>query len=238
MTFLPVGRYLASSPTMPTMAAHVVSRNFQHSILEKSQTVLAMTAAHGHHVLILVIGFMLTSIKNAVQKKIKRQLRESMAAAILFSWNYHYYDVIRMSIIDPTHNLLLGTTQHVVSVWKQKDILDLQKIQSIVDSFVTPSDVGRIPMKIVSGFSQFTADQWRNWTLLYSLASLKGTIPLEHYDCWLLFVQASHLLCQRSITKQQVNQADMLLLEFCNTFERLYCTENLNMNLHLHGMDI
>ena len=86
---------------------------------------------------------------------------------------------------------------------------------------MTPSDVVRIPMKIMSGFSQFTADQWHNWTLLYSLSALKGIISLEHYDCWLLFVKATNLLCQSSITVQQVDQADLLLMEFCTTFKNL-----------------
>ena len=30
-----------------------------------------------------------------------------------------YYDAIRMCVVDPMHNLLLGTAHHVVSVWKQ-----------------------------------------------------------------------------------------------------------------------
>lgn len=63
------------------------------------------------------------------------------------------------------HNLPLGTAQHVVSVWNQSKLLDLALIQENVDSFVTPNDVGRIPMKIVSGFSQFTAEQWHNCIL-------------------------------------------------------------------------
>lgn len=146
-----------------------------------------------------------------------------------------YYDMIRMCVVDPMHNLLLGTAHHVVSVWKQLGLLDLTEIQSRVDSFVTPSDVGRIPLKIASGFSQFTADQWRNWVLLYSLRSVKGMIPLQHYDCWLLFVKATYLLCRKSLTIQQVDQADQLLMEFCLTFERLYGKEHLNINLHLHG---
>ena len=64
-----------------------------------------------------------------------------------------------MCVIDPMHNVLLGTAHHV---WRTLGLLDLKKIQQRVDSYVTPSDVGRIPMKIQSGFSQFTADQWRN----------------------------------------------------------------------------
>ena len=50
-------------------AYHGCSRCLKH---QKSQTTLAMTAANGHHVQMLVIGSMLTSIKNAKQKKTKR----------------------------------------------------------------------------------------------------------------------------------------------------------------------
>ena len=71
--------------------------------------------------------------------------------------------------------------------------------------------------------------------MLYSLCSLKEMIPHRDYDCWLLFVKATSLLCQRSISLQQLDNADSLLMEFCETFERLYGKEHLNINLHLHG---
>ena len=53
-------------------------------------------------------------------------------------------------------------------------------IQLHVDCFVTPPDVGRLPNKISSGFSSFTADQWKNWALIYSLVVLKPLLPLPH----------------------------------------------------------
>ena len=104
-----------------------------------------------------------------------------------------YYDVIRMCVIDPMHNLLLGTAKHMVSVWRSCGIIldkDLESIQHAVDSFTTPSDIGRIPTRISSGFSGFTADQWRNWTLLYSLCSLKRLLPQRDYVCWQKFVKS------------------------------------------------
>lgn len=109
-----------------------------------------------------------------------------------------YFDVVRMCVIDPMHNLLLGTAKHMLAVWKSSCYLgdnSLATIQRKVDSFVVPDDVGRIPSKISSGFSGFTADQWKNWTLLYSLPSLKEYLPPREYDCWLLFVKACSLLC-------------------------------------------
>ena len=94
------------------------------------------------------------------------------------------------------------------------------------------------PTKIASGFSGFSAEQWRNWTLLFSLFSLKGILPHSHYNCWQLYVKACHLICSRSISTKQVKDADMLLNEFCVTFERLYgkkyCTINLDLHGHLH----
>ena len=94
-----------------------------------------------------------------------------------------------------------------MTVWTSQGILDkkqLLNIQQKVDQFVTPPEVGRIPLKIASGFSGFTAEQWRNWCVIYSLFSLKGLIPYKDYDCWLLFVKAVSILCQRNITLEEV----------------------------------
>ena len=118
-----------------------------------------------------------------------------------------YFDPIRMCVIDPMHNLLLGTAKHMVTIWKDLKILqvnDFNNIQQKVNSFITPNDIGRIPSKISSSFSGFTAEQWRNWTLIFSLFTLKGVLPHQHYDCWLLFVKACFAICRRSITLQEV----------------------------------
>ena len=85
-----------------------------------------------------------------------------------------YFDPVMMCVIDPMHNLLLGTAKHMLSVWKEKEILKsnhFEIIQECVGSFVTPSDVGRIPSKIASGFSSFTAEQWKNWTAIFLIFS-------------------------------------------------------------------
>ena len=91
-------------------------------------------------------------------------------------------------------------------------------IQSSVDKFITPADIGRIPHKISSLFSLFTADQWKNWTLIYSTIVLKPVIPNEHYQCWCLFVEACHLLCSRAISHSGVTCLDSLFLCFCEIF--------------------
>lgn len=113
----------------------------------------------------------------------------------------------------------------MLSVWMSKDLIEqshLASIQNIADRFVTPTDIGRIPSKIASGFSSFTAEQWRNWILIYSLCSLKEVLPHQHYDCWLLFVQ-------------ELDKADDFLMDFCSTFESLYGKQSYTINIYLHG---
>lgn len=149
-----------------------------------------------------------------------------------------YFDPIRMTIVDPMHNLLLGTAKHIFTIWSDLQLIgpqELKVIQDSVDNFVTPGDIGRIPGKIASGFSGFTADQWRNWTTIFSLSSLKNVLPAQHFECWQRFVKACHLYCRRKITSQELADADLLLESFCKGFEQLYGKERCNINLHLHG---
>ena len=82
--------------------------------------------------------------------------------------------------------------------------------------------------------ASMTADQWKNWTCVYSLYALRGLIPKEHLDCWWLFVQASILLCNLIINPEQINNGDKFLLEFCEAFEKLYGQERCTPNMHLH----
>lgn len=149
-----------------------------------------------------------------------------------------YFDPIRMTIIDPMHNLYLGTAKHILkSVWLEQDLItkkQLESIQSRVDSVHVPSKVGRIPSKIASSFSGFTADQFKNWTNIYSLFALYDILPTEDFECWKHFVLASRLLNHMHISFTDVQLADALLLQFCKRVERMYGTAIITPNMHMH----
>uniref|UniRef100_A0A1X7VJE2 Uncharacterized protein n=1 Tax=Amphimedon queenslandica TaxID=400682 RepID=A0A1X7VJE2_AMPQE len=55
-----------------------------------------------------------------------------------------YFHPVKHTPIDPMHNLFFGTAKHC-----------------------------RLPLKIESGFSGFSADQWRNWTMSYCKRNIK-----------------------------------------------------------------
>lgn len=138
------------------------------------------------------------------------------------------------------HNIFLGLAKHTVKIWKEKGILQSNQfvqLQTKADMITTPTGIGRIPRKLESNFSSFTADEWKNWILIFSVHTLKGVVDEQHYKCWCLLVDSCVLLCQYIITEQQINQAHVHLVEFCQQFEILYgsecCTPNMHLACHL-----
>lgn len=161
----------------------------------------------------------------------KHGLRYSVALEL------SYFDPVRFTVVDPMHNLLLGTAKHTFTLWVKRNLLsthDLDIIQDRSEKIFFPSDVGRLPLKIGSGFSGFTADQWRVWTTVLSPIVLKGILPDQDLACWLLFVRACSLLCSRIISKSNIETADQYLLLFCKKYQNLYGNEACTPNMHLH----
>ncbi len=52
------------------------------------------------------------------------------------------------TVVDPMHNLFLGTGKHMFKVW-----IDNAQIESKISKFRTPINVGRVPANIASGYT-------------------------------------------------------------------------------------
>lgn len=152
--------------------------------------------------------------------------------------NLPYFNPSRMLIVDPMHNLFLGTAKRVLrDIWIENDIItasDFQLIQERVDKCLVPSDIGRIPYKINSSFSAFTADQYKNWVVYFSLLTLQRILTGNELECWRHFVLACRILLKYSLTLEQVTLADLLLLNFCRRSERMHGSSVVTPNMHLH----
>ena len=149
-----------------------------------------------------------------------------------------YFDAPRMLCIDPMHNLFLGSGKHMLSVWIKNNWISkkhFETIQHFVDSINIPSDIGRIPSKISSGFSGFKADQFKAWITVYSIPALFNILPGEHLECWRHFVLACRILCKQCLSYDDVNLADALLLSFCKRVEHIYGQATITPNMHLHA---
>jgi len=112
-----------------------------------------------------------------------------------------YFDCVRFHIIDPMHNLFTGTAKHIMkNVWldPEKPLLDknnLQQIQEKMDKLKVPARVGRMPKKIKNSCGGFTADQWKSFTVLFSIHALWNILPHGDLEVWLNFVLACSYLC-------------------------------------------
>ena len=149
-----------------------------------------------------------------------------------------YFDVIRFCTVDPMHNLFLGTAKKMFHLWSDMKLFSPSQLNNIEDrikSLEVPGDIGRLPTRITSNSGSYTAEQWKNWTLIYSIYCLKGILTEDHFRCWQTFVLACKYFCQSAISKTDLNIADGLILKFCKSVENLYGKHVITPNMHLHN---
>lgn len=176
-------------------------------------------------------------IKKSATQAHRMELESKLGCRYSVLIDLPYFDPVTMAAIDPMHNLYLGTAKRLITIWINNGLLsdkDLKTIQNVVDSTDVPHYIGRIPHKILSSFSGFSADQFKNWTNLYSLIALRDILPSQDYKCWCYFVQASRILCQTKLTGEEIKLADAYLLQFCTKIVALYGQEVITPNMHLH----
>ena len=175
---------------------------------------------------------------DAVTKTQRSKLESDNGSRFTQLMHLPYYDCIRFAIIDPMHNLFLGTPKRLLrEQWMESGLIpknSLDEIQNIVQKCNVPSNVGRIPHKIASAFASLTADEWKNWTLLFSLIALHDVLPQEHLECWQIYVMACNIYCSSVISLDEINSADELMRSFFIKAESLYGSRFLTINAHLH----
>ena len=108
------------------------------------------------------------------------------------------------------------------SIWVCNGIIKKEhyiSIQSGVDSFKCPPDVGCIPYKLGSKFSGLKAHQWKNWTLYFSLYALKSILPHRDFGCSLLKHVPKFVIEKYLSSLVVIND---LIEKFCTSFLGLY----------------
>ena len=149
-----------------------------------------------------------------------------------------YFDPVRMLIVDPMHNLFLGTAKHITrKVWIGRGILTHLKLDIIhqrLQRIQLPIHIGRLPVRIDSG-ATFTAEQWMNWTIYFSIYCLFDLLSTDEIECWRHFVLACRRLCQKTLTQEDITVADALLMRFLRRVKLLYGESTITPNIHMHA---
>ena len=139
-----------------------------------------------------------------------------------------YFDAVKFTAIDP---------MHVFKLWTKNNFLtkkDLKVIESRIQSFDVGTGIGRLPHRISSNFGGYTASQWKNWTLIYSMFCLKGLLAEDHMRWWQIFVLACQYLTSPILSKTNILKADLLFVKFGERFEQLYGRKSVTPNMHVH----
>lgn len=111
------------------------------------------------------------------------------------------------------------------NIWLGNDLLSRAQTlayQNTVDACIVPSSTRCIPHKIASNFSSFTADQWKNWVLMFSLPSVCNVLPQADLECWRKFVVACFNLCSPIVSIAEVNMAHNCHIQFCESCVSIY----------------
>ena len=114
-------------------------------------------------------------IRKCTSKKARNDIEAKHGCRYSALLDIPNFNSIRMSSIDPMHNLYLGNARYILKdIWIEQGLRDkaMSLIQDRVNSTSTPHYVGRILHKISSSFSGFIADPCENWTNLFSLMAL------------------------------------------------------------------
>ncbi|OAD74310.1 hypothetical protein PHYBLDRAFT_167725 [Phycomyces blakesleeanus NRRL 1555(-)] len=129
-----------------------------------------------------------------------------------------YLNLVRGTIIDPIHNLFLGTPKRLMNRWiKDEDIQDsdFAAMQKIAETMIVPGGYTSLNSKIGKQFLYMKADKLK-------------------FKNWINFVDARCLLIKPTITFNEVNTAHQFLQTFCTRYDELYNAKILTCNMHLH----
>ncbi|XP_056015784.1 uncharacterized protein LOC125660837 isoform X1 [Ostrea edulis] len=176
-------------------------------------------------------------VRKAKTQTEKEKLEASHGVKYSVLSEIDYFDPIRMSIVDPMHNLFQGTAKKMMKLWLHLKVLHLDQlslIQQKVDSVDAASNIGAIPRKIASSFGGFTAEQWKNWTIFFSIFALVDILPKTDLEVWRNFVLACRTLTSKFISNVEIARFDRYVIEFCKGVERVYGVSSITPNMHMH----
>ena len=148
-----------------------------------------------------------------------------------------YFNVIRQTIVDPMHNLFQGTAKMFFTQLVERGVLNADKLKKLTEnlhSIYVPTNSRWIPNDIGSKYTFYNSYQWKEWCITYSMIAFRGVLPPEHLNVWQTFVTACRLICQPVLTVSDANEANILFKKFGTDLEKLWGSDAIKPNQHMH----
>ncbi len=153
-----------------------------------------------------------------------------------------YFDPVRMVVIDPMHNLFLGSAKHIM-----KDLW-LDGTSDILTKSRNAKTCGRLPCSTWLWKNSWKARIQFLWIHCQSVQKLGCTVfyPCNVRPSWynslrmlaslctgFHYVLACRILCRFALTTRDIQLADALLLCFCTKVEQLFGPSSITPNILL-----
>lgn len=149
-----------------------------------------------------------------------------------------YFDIVSMTMVDPMHTVFLGMIRHETELIFQ-DPLFCKESQRVFSSRMknlrVPYDVGRLPNSLGEKleFSTLTADQWKNFALIYAIPCFWELLPPESYESICLLSEIVQIIVQPALTNADISRLDYLIKAHHQCFERNYGRFEVSINYHM-----
>ena len=155
----------------------------------------------------------------------EKETRDAMIDSIFFDsnisplFNLHRFQMIRGFIVEYMHAYLLGAGQRTAdNLLTENDIIYLQQF---VQHIKLPSKVRRRTAPLGTGMRFWTAKDWENFMLHYSIRLLSLVLDDKHLKYWSLLVELLHILLGAHITYEKLFDADNMVHKFVEKTENI-----------------
>lgn len=156
------------------------------------------------------------------------------------------YDIVRGTVPDYMHGILLGITKLLLHKWfspseSQKKYFigkNLKAISNRMQNIKPPIGIERLPRDLEKNFNHFKATELQSWLLYYALPCLDGFLETNYMSSLASFSEAVYILLGDTITPSMLDRADYLLDMFYSSFEELYGRGSCGLNIHNAGLHL
>lgn len=142
-------------------------------------------------------------------------------------------------VVDYMHCVLLGVVRMFISLWFQSKYSKRpwylgKKTKLVISRLLSikpPEYITRTP-RSVKQWRYWKASELRAWLLFYSFPVLHNILPAVYLNHFGLLISAIYTLLLESITQEQVDVAEQLLVKFVTDHHVLYKERFCSFNVH------
>ena len=150
------------------------------------------------------------------------------------------HENIRAVTVDPMHCVSEGIVKKLTELWFSTEFaqrpFSLVRHRGLVDkrlrSLTPPSCVSRLPRSIIKHLSYWKAHELQAWLYYYLLPCISDIMDEVYLAHYLLLILGISLLCQTSVSPEDIVIASRAFHEYVSKFEILYGLRYMSNNLH------